>query len=115
MTQAELELMAIKNSFSNDLLVRHSDLLQARSVLNASHDEVALRQALVDNERQRHQLGVGLLGSLIQKQVDLTEAQQRQVENNIRFEVALATWYYTQGSLLSAHQIEVASQATPPQ
>jgi outer membrane protein TolC len=115
MTQAELELMAIKNSFSNDLLVRHSDLLQARSMLNASHDEVALRQALVDNERQRHQLGVGLLGSLIQKQVDLTEAQQRQVENNIRFEVALATWYYTQGSLLSAHQIEVASQATPPQ
>jgi outer membrane protein TolC len=112
LTQSELELSAIKNSFSNDLAVRHSDLLQARTVLIASHDEVALRQTLVNNERQRHQLGVGLLGSLIQKQVDLTEARQRLLENQIRFEVALATWQYTQGSLLSEHQIQIASQAT---
>ena len=112
LTQAELELIAIKNSFSNDLAVRHSDLAQTRSVLVASHDEVALRQTLFDNERQRHQLGVGLLGSLIQKQVDLTEARQRLLENQIRFEVALATWQYTQGSLLSEHQIQIASQAT---
>lgn len=115
LTQAELELIAIKNSFSNDLAVRHSDLVQSRTVLVASHDEVALRQALFDNERQRHQLGVGLLGSLLQKQVDLTEARQRLLENQIRFEVALATWQYTQGSLLSDHQIQVATQATPRQ
>jgi outer membrane protein len=112
LTQAELELVAIKNSFSNDLAVRHSDLAQTRTVLIASHDEVALRQTIFNNERQRHQLGVGLLGSLIQKQVDLTEAQQRLLENQIRFEVALATWQYTQGSLLSEHQIQIASQAT---
>ncbi|MDO8319763.1 TolC family protein [Rhodoferax sp.] len=115
LTQAELEMTAIKNSFSNDLAVRHSDLVQTRTVLSASHDEVALRQTLFDNERQRHQLGVGLLGNLIQKQVDLTEAQQRLLENQIRFELALATWQYTQGSLLSDHQIQVATQATPPQ
>jgi outer membrane protein TolC len=112
LTQAELELVAIKNSFSNDLAVRHSDLVQTRTVLIASHDEVTLRQTLFDNERQRHQLGVGLLGSLIQKQVDLTESQQRLLENQIRFEIALATWHYTQGILLSEHQIQIATQAT---
>ncbi|PIQ56282.1 MAG: hypothetical protein COW02_01370 [Comamonadaceae bacterium CG12_big_fil_rev_8_21_14_0_65_59_15] len=115
LTQTELELSAIKNSFTNDLAVRYSDMVQARTVLGASHDEVALRQTLLDNERQRHQLGVGLLGSLIQKQVDLTEAQQRLLENQIRFELALATWQYIQGSLLSDHQIQVATQATPLQ
>lgn len=115
LTQAELELMAIKNSFSNDIAVRHSDLVQARSGLVASNDEVALRQTLLDNETQRHQIGVGLLGSLLQKQVDLTEARQRLLENQIRFEVALATWQYTQGSLLSDHQIQVATQAAPRQ
>lgn len=115
LTQAELELIAIKNSFSNDLAVRHSDLMQARTVLAASHEEVALRQTLFDNEQQRHQLGVGLLGSLIQKQVDLNEAQQRLLENQIRFEIALATWQYTQGSLLSDHQIQVAIEATQSQ
>ena len=115
MTQAELEMASIKTSFANDLLIRHSDLLQARDVLGTSYEEVALRQALYDKERLRHQTGVGLLGSMIQKQVDLTEAQQRLLENQIRFEVALATWQYTQSSLLSDNQIQVLSQAAPLQ
>lgn len=115
LTQAELELVAIKNSFSNDLAVRHSDLAQAHAVLVASNEEVALRQTLFNNERERHRLGVGLLGSLIQKQVDLTEVQQRLLENLIRFEVAQATWQYVQGSLLSDHQIQVATQGAPDQ
>lgn len=115
LTQAELEISAIRNSFFNDLSVRHNDLAQTRRVLVASHEEVALRQTLFDNERQRHQLGVGLLGSLIQKQVDLTDAQQRLLENQIRFEMTLATWQYTLGSLLSDHQIQVAAEATPRQ
>lgn len=115
LTQAELEIMAIKNSFANDIAMRHLDLLQARTVLVASHEEVALRQTLADNEVQRHQLGVGLLGSLLQKQVDLTESRQRLLENQVRFEIALVTWQYTQGSLLSAHQIQVSTQTAPRQ
>lgn len=116
--QAELELEAIATSFSNDLSVRHNDLLLARKVLSTSREEVVIRQTLYDNERQRHQIGVGLLGSLIQKQVDLTEAQQRLLENQIRFEVSFATWQYTQSSLLNDYQIRVsasdASQDTLP-
>jgi outer membrane protein TolC len=113
-SQAELELEAIETSFLNDLNVRHNDLLLARNVLSISHDEVAIRQTLYDNERQRHQIGVGLLGTLIQKQVDLTEAQQRLLENKIRFEVAFATWQYTQSSLLNDHQIQVSAHDASP-
>jgi len=116
--QAELELEAITTSFSNDLSVRHNDLLLASKVLSTSREEVVIRQTLYDNERQRHLIGVGLLGSLIQKQVDLTEAQQRLLENQIRFEVSFATWQYTQSSLLNDYQIRVsasdASQDTLP-
>ena len=107
-TQSELEILAIKNSFSNDLIVRHSDLTQAAAVLGASQEELNLRQALLDRERERYQLGVGLLGSLIQKQLEMTEAQVRLLDNHIRYEVALATWQYTQGSLLNDNLIQFA-------
>nr|WP_315168080.1 TolC family protein [uncultured Limnohabitans sp.] len=110
LSQAQLEVTAIETSFSNDLSVRHNDMLSARKVLNASRDEVAIRQTLYDNELKRHQIGVGLLSTLIQKQIDFTEAQQRQLENQIRFEVALATWQYTQSSLFNEHQIQLTSR-----
>lgn len=113
MAQAELEMASIKTSFGNDLDVRYSDLVQAKSVLRTSQEEVALRQAIDDNERKRFEVGMGLLGTLIQKQIDLVEARQRLLENQIRFEVAWATWQYSQGSLLRAHQIEVSAQALP--
>lgn len=105
--QAELELDAIRNSFFNDLMVRHGEMVQARAVLVASRDEFSLRQAMLEREQQRHQLGVGLLRSLIQSQVDLTEAQQRLLENQVRFQVAMVVWQYTQGSLLREHDIEI--------
>ena len=103
-----LQKLAIKNSFSNDLIVRHSDLTQAAAVLGASREELNLRQTLLDRERERYQLGVGLLGSLIQKQLEMTEAQVRLLDNHIRYEVALATWQYAQGSLLDDNLIQFA-------
>lgn len=115
MTQAELEMASIKTSFDNDLEVRYSDLVQAKSILRASHDEVTLRQTIHDNERKRFEVGIGLLGTLIQKQIELVEARQRLLENQIRFEVAWATWLYSQGDLLRTHQIEISDQPSPPQ
>jgi outer membrane protein TolC len=109
LSQSELELIAIATSFSNDLEVRRSDLLQSHNLLVASHDDVALRKKIFDNEQQRYRLGVGLLGTLIQKQVDLSDSQQRLLENQIRFEIALATLQYAQGNLLNEHQIELVS------
>ncbi len=106
-SQSELEIESIKNSFSNDLIVRESDLKQATDVLNSSKEEVTLRQVLLDKELERYRLGVGLLSSLIQKQLDLTEAELRVLDNRIRFEVAHSTWLYAQGRLLSDHQIQI--------
>lgn len=110
LTQAELEIMAIQNSFANDLVVRLSDLRNARTILESSHEEVKLRQTISDNERQRIKLGSGSLGTLIQRQVDLTEAKQRLLENRVRFELAMATWQYTRGSLLTDNHIQVSDE-----
>ncbi len=115
LTQAELEIMAIQNSFANDLTVRLSDLRNARTVLKSSHEEVKLRQTILDNEHQRIKLGSGSLGTLIQRQVDLTESKQRLLENRVRFELAMATWQYTQGSLLTDNHIQVSDERTSDQ
>ncbi|MDD5029694.1 MAG: TolC family protein [Rhodoferax sp.] len=115
LTQAELELLAIQNSFSNDLQVRLSDLQNAQHIVESSLQDVQLRQTIFENERQRVQLGVGLLGTLLQKQSDLTEAKQRLLENQVRFEIAMATWQYAQGRLLSDYQIEISDASMPQQ
>ncbi len=101
LTQAELELQAIRNSIANDLVVRLSDLQNSLGVLDLSSKEVQLRQRIFDNERQRVQIGSGSISTLIQKQADYIEAKQRLLENQIRYEMALAMLQYTQGSLLS--------------
>jgi outer membrane protein TolC len=106
--QSETELLAIRNSFGNDLQVRFSDLNRTQQIIQSSQHDVTLRQTIFINERQRVDLGVGLLGALIQKQVDLTEAKQRLLENQIRFETAMATWQYAQGRLLADHHILVS-------
>lgn len=115
LTQAELEMAAIRNSFANDFAARLSDLRSARTLLESSHEEVKLRQTVFDNERQRIKLGSGSLGTLIQRQVDLTESKQRLLENQVRFELAMATWQYTRGSLLSDNHIQVSNELTSEQ
>jgi outer membrane protein TolC len=115
LTQSELELLAIQNSFGNDLYVRLSDLKNAMQIVQSSQQEVQLRQSIFDNERQRLQLGVGLLGTLVQKQLDLTESKQRLLENQVRFEIAMATWQYAQGRLLADHYIEISDVSIPEQ
>lgn len=112
LTQAELELQAIRNSFTNDLAVRQGDLENAQGVLDLSSKEVQLRQRIFDNERQRVQIGSGSISNLIQKQADYIESKQRMLENQIRYEVALALLQYVQGSLLSDNGIHI-SEALP--
>lgn len=111
MEQAELELQAIRNSFTNDLAVRQGDLQNSLGVLDLSSKEVQLRQRIFDNERQRVQIGSGSLSNLIQKQADYIESKQRMLENQIRYEMALAMLQYTQGSLLSDNGIHISSAA----
>lgn len=115
LTQSELEILAIRNSFANDMLVRLSDLKSSHSALESSHQEVKLRQTIFDNERQRVNLGTGSLGTLIQRQMDWAESRQRLLESQVRFEVAMATWQYAQGILLSHYQIQVSDASASEQ
>lgn len=110
--QSELELLAIRNGFINDVGVRLDDMKNARSVLKLSDSEVKLRLSIFENERIRVRLGVGLIGNLIQKQSELIEAQQRLVENQTRYEIALVTWQYTRGNLLTDNGIVITNAAT---
>lgn len=107
--QADLELQAIRNAFTNDLRIRRDDMENAYSVIKLSDSEVKLRKNIFDNERLRIELGSGLLSTLIQKQADLIEAQQRLLENQNRYEIALATWQYTRGTLLTDNGIQITS------
>ena len=109
--QADLELQAIRSAFVNDLTVRLGDMQNAHAVLKLSDNEVKLRQTIFNNERTRVQIGSGLLNSLIQKQADLIDAQQRYLENQIRYEIAIATWQYTRGSLLTDNLIQITGTA----
>jgi uncharacterized protein YijF (DUF1287 family) len=55
---------------------------------------------------------MGSQSTLIQRYADLVEAQQRQLENQVRYELAVATLQYIKGNLLSEHQIVISIQAT---
>ena len=114
LTQAELDIGAIKNAFTNDIAVRLDDVTTAHKALMLSYDELTLRQRILDIEEQRAKLGMGSQTTLIQRYADFVEAQQRQMENQVRYELAVATWQYIQGNLLSDHNIVISTQATPP-
>jgi outer membrane protein TolC len=112
LAQAELDIAAIKNSFTNDIAVRLDDVITAYKELMLSYDELTLRQRILDIEEQRAKLGMGSQSTLIQRYADLVEAQQRQLENQVRYELAVATLQYIKGNLLSEHQIVISIQAT---
>ncbi len=105
--QAELEIESIKLSFANDLKTRWQDLKNAGNVLELSATDFALREKVETIEQERYRLGVGSLNVLIQKEAELIEARLRVLENQVRFEVALATYLYLRGELLSYAGISV--------
>jgi len=109
--QTAMELVAIDNAFSNDLSVRVADMGNAQTVLKLSRSEVELRQKMFEYEQQRIQIGSGSISSLIQKHSDLIEARQRLLENQIRYEIALASWQYANGTLLTDNHIEITATA----
>ncbi|MBG6078033.1 TolC family protein [Polaromonas sp. CG_9.11] len=112
LTQAEVELQAIQNSFANDVVVRLGDLQNSSDVLELSKKETKLRQKIFDNERQRVQIGSGSFTNLLQKQADFIESNQRMLENQVRYEVAVTMWQYTRGSLLVDNGINIDNAST---
>lgn len=105
--QAELEIESVKLSFANDIRTRWQDLGNARDVLENGAVDYTLREQIEALEKERYRLGTGSLNALIQKEAELIEARLRTLENQVRFEVALATWLYLKGELLADAGITV--------
>lgn len=110
--QSQLELEAIEKAFANDALLRLADLKNAITTLDLSKKEVQLRDKIFQNERQRVHIGSGSLGALLQKQADWIESSQKLLENQVRYEIALAMWQYTRGSLLADNGISIFDART---
>lgn len=105
--QAELEIESIRLSFANDLDARWQDLVNAVAVLENGAADFKLREQIEAVETERYRLGMGSLNAVIQKEAELIEARLRTLDNQVRFEVALATWRYLKGELLADAGISV--------
>jgi outer membrane protein TolC len=105
--QSNIDLEAIRSALANDLPVRLEDLHNARTVLRLSQSEISVRKDIVTNEQQRIQLGSGSISNLIQKQIDWIDARQRGIENQLRYEIAYASWLYSKGFLLKDYGIDI--------
>jgi outer membrane protein TolC len=99
--QAELEIAALRLSFANDINARWQDLVNAVAVLENGAVDFALREQIESVEKERYRLGMGSLNAVIQKESEVIEARLRTLDNQVRFEVALATWRYLKGELMA--------------
>ncbi len=99
--QAELEIEAIKVSFGNDLKLRWQDLSVSEDLLSKARADLHLRLKLDLIERERYRLGMGSISAMIQKEADLIEARIRLLDGQVRYAVALSTYWYLNGELLS--------------
>jgi outer membrane protein TolC len=111
--QSETEMAAIRQTFLNDRqskqrardqLLRETDLMQA---------EVQTRQLLLDDERKRFQVGLGLLSNLLQAEQDLLESRLRAADTRGRLETARLALLLADGTLLLSYGIDTPLPSSP--
>jgi outer membrane protein TolC len=111
--QSDTEIAAIRQAFLNDRRAK----LMARDQLLRETDltgrEVQTRQALLDDERQRFNAGLGLLGNLLQAEQELLESRIRAADALGRLETARLALLLADGTLLSAYGIDTPLPSLP--
>ncbi len=111
--QSDTEIAAIRQAFLNDRRAK----LMARDQLLRETDltgrEVQTRQALLDDERQRFDAGLGLLGNLLQAEQELLESRIRAADALGRLETARLALLLADGTLLSAYGIDTPLPSLP--
>ncbi len=111
--QSDTEIAAIRQAFLNDRRAK----LMARDQLLRETDltgrEVQTRQALLDDERQRFDAGLGLLGNLLQAEQELLESRIRAADAQGRLETARLALLLADGTLLSAYGIDTPLPLLP--
>ena len=108
--QSELELEAIRTSLANDLAQRREELQVALRQVGQMREDVALRQQLEDNERERFHLGVGQLRAWLDRENETYEARQRLSDAVMRAQMARVAWEFAQGRLLDDYEIALRSE-----
>ena len=111
--QSDTEISAIRQAFLND---RQAKLMARDQLLRETaltQQEVQTRQALLDDERQRFNAGLGLLGNLLQAEQDLLESRIRAADAQGRLETARLALLLADGTLLSAYGIDTPLPSLP--
>lgn len=111
--QSDIEISAIRQAFLND---RQAKLMARDQLLRETgltKQEVQTRQALLDDERQRFNAGLGLLGNLLQAEQDLLESRIRSADVQGRLETARLALLLADGTLLSAYGIDTPLPSLP--
>ena len=107
LTQADLEVEAVKRGFENDLNVKRETLRFSTLNLRVAQEEVALRESILKNEQSRLRLGSGQLSEVIRQYFELVDSRRRALESRSRYEIAVANLHFATGTLLSVHNIDV--------
>jgi outer membrane protein len=106
LNQSDLEMDAIRTAFLNDLSAKRLAALSVERELAAMARDVRLRDEYRREERERFDIGVGLLGQWIQAEVDFAEARIRQLEAMSRLQISRVSLQLAEGKLLQAHGVE---------
>jgi outer membrane protein TolC len=105
--QASEELLAVRSGLAVDLQSRLQQLRPARDEIAKLREEVDTRRRLVELETMQVRMGVTRLGQLLTREQEFVESSVRLVEGQTRYALLLTGVMLANGSLLSAHGIEV--------
>jgi outer membrane protein TolC len=108
--QNELELEAIRISMTNDLAQRRDELIASLRVVAQMEQDLALRRQVMEAERERYNLGVGLLAQWLTRENEVFESQQRLSEAVMRAQLAQVAWEFAQGNLLDHYDIALRNE-----
>lgn len=111
--QSDTEIAAIRQAFLNDRQSKRMAREQLLREVDLMQREVQTRQALLDDERQRFQSGLGQLSLLLQAEQELLESRIRTAEARGRLETARLSLLLADGGLLAAYGVEVALPQSP--
>ncbi|MCH8500206.1 MAG: TolC family protein [Marinobacter sp.] len=110
LTQAELDLHAIRVSVSNELRSRLRQLDQAYRELELSDRQQQLQDELFNTELRRFNAGQTRLRDLLEREDDRIRAQQRYVDSLVRYQLAIVALRLAEGTLFNDYGITIQSQ-----
>ena len=105
--QNEEELNGTRAGVAVDLRSRLEQLISSRDEIGRYAAEVDLRRQLVELERKQLAIGISRVGQVLQREADFVESSLRLVESETRAALLLTGIMLADGSLLTAHSIEV--------